>query len=88
MQVWCSAGVFAELPKNVAATAKHYATHEEDSTQRLFWSQFLVFERPPLLSNQMKQLMEMHQMSELVVKDLCVSLWSAEPIRDTYLGLL
>lgn len=31
-------GVFAELPKNAAAAAKHYATHEEDSTQRLFWS--------------------------------------------------
>ena len=38
MLVWRSTGVFAELPKNVAATARHYATLEEDSTQRLFWS--------------------------------------------------
>nr|XP_020161423.1 axoneme-associated protein mst101(1)-like [Aegilops tauschii subsp. strangulata] len=31
-------GVFAELSKNAAAAARHYATLEEDSTQRLFWS--------------------------------------------------
>jgi hypothetical protein len=36
----------------------------------------------------MKQLMEMHQMSELAVKDNCVSLWPAEPILDTYFGLV
>ena len=27
-------------------------------------------------------------MSELAVKDLCVSLWPAEPIPDTYFGLV
>ena len=86
-RVGCSACVFVELSKNVAAAVKHYATHEEDSMQRLFWSQFLDSEHPPLLINQMKQLMEMHQMSELAVKDLCVSLWPAESIMDTYFGL-
>ncbi|XP_044318354.1 uncharacterized protein [Triticum aestivum] len=70
-RVWRSAGVFVELPKNVAAAARYYATVEEDSMQRLFWSQCLDFECPPLLSDQMKQLMEMHRMSKLAVKDLC-----------------
>ena len=37
-RIWLSAGVFAELPKNVSAAARHYATLEEDSPQRLFWS--------------------------------------------------
>jgi hypothetical protein len=32
--------------------------------------------------------MEMHRMSELVLKDLYVSLWPAEPIPDTYFGLV
>ena len=50
-RVWRSAGVFSELPKNVAAAAKHYATLKEDSTQRLFWSRFPDSERPPLLSD-------------------------------------
>jgi chromosome segregation ATPase len=59
-RVWRSAGVFTELPKNVTDAVRHYATLEEDSTQRLFWSQFSNFERPPLLSDQMQQLMEMH----------------------------
>ena len=27
-------------------------------------------------------------MSELAVKDLCVNLWPAEPIPDTYFGLV
>lgn len=36
----------------------------------------------------MNQLMEMHRMSELAAKDLCVSMWPAEPILDTYFGLI
>jgi hypothetical protein len=36
----------------------------------------------------MKQLVEMHRMSELAVKDLCVNLWPAEPIPDPYFGLV
>ena len=36
-RVWRSAGIFAELPRSAAAAAEHYATLEEDSTQRLFW---------------------------------------------------
>ena len=87
-RVWRSTGVCTKLPRNAAAAAEHYATLEEDSTQRLFWSQFLASEHPPLLSNQMKQLMEMHRMSELALKYLCVSLWPAEPIPDTYFGLV
>ena len=53
-RVWRSAGIFVELPKNVAATARHYATLEEDSMHRLFWSQFSASECPPLLNNHMK----------------------------------
>ena len=30
-QVWRSAGIFAELPKNAVGAARHYATREEDS---------------------------------------------------------
>jgi hypothetical protein len=50
-RVWRSAGIFAELPKNVAAAMEHYAAHEEDYEQRLFWSQFSASGHPPLLSN-------------------------------------
>ena len=84
----CSASVFAELPKSAAAAAEHYATREEDSERRLFWSQFQAPKHPPLLNNQMKQLMEMHRMAEPALKDLCVRLWPAEPIPDSYFGLV
>ena len=30
----------------------------------------------------------MHRISELAVKDLCVSMWPTEPIPDTYFGLV
>jgi hypothetical protein len=36
----------------------------------------------------MKQLMEMHRMSELAMKDLCVHLWPTEPIPNTYFGFV
>ena len=56
--------------------------------QWLFWSQFLDSECPPLLSNKLKQLMEMHHMFNLAMMELCVSLWPPEPIPDTYFGLV
>ena len=87
-RVWHSTGVFTELPKSVAAAMEHYAAYEEDSEQRLFWSQFPASKYPPLLSNQMKQLMELHRNSELALKDLCVQLWPAEPIPESYFGLV
>jgi hypothetical protein len=79
-RVWRSTDVFAELPRSVADATEHYAKREGDTEQRLFWAQFQAPEHPPLLSNQMKQVMELHWMAGPAMKDLCVWLWPTEPI--------
>ena len=65
--------------------SRHYATPEGDSELRLFWAQFQAPEHPPFIANEMKQLMELHRMAELAMKDLCVRLWPSEPIPSSYL---
>ena len=38
--------------------------------------------------DQLKQLVELHQATELAMKDLVVRLWPAEPIPSSYFGLV
>ena len=55
-------------------------------TEKLFWSQFLVLERPALLNNQMMQWAELYRMSGLAMKDVIVRLWPTKPILTIYFG--
>ena len=56
--------------------------------EKLFWSQYLVPEQPVPFSDQLKQLVELHRSAELAMKDLIVRLWPAEPIPNSYFGLV
>ena len=87
-QVWRSSGVCADLQKSAANANKFYASRGEDDEARLFWAQFESPERSPLLSEQMKQLMELHRMAEPAMRDLCIRLWPAEPLPSSYFGLV
>ena len=40
------------------------------------------------LSDQLKQLVELHKAAELAMKDLIVWLWPAEPLPSSYFGLV
>ena len=40
------------------------------------------------LSNQLKELVELHKAAELAMKDLIGRLWPAEPLPSSYLGLV
>ena len=52
--------------------------------ERDFWSQYLVSNYPVPFIDQLKQLVELHQVAELAMKDLVVRLWPAEPIPSSY----
>ena len=56
--------------------------------EKLFWSQYLGPEHPVPFSNQLKQLVELHKVAKLAMKDLIVWLWPAEPIPSSYFGLV
>ena len=67
--------------------AEHYRAEEGMSTEKLFWSQYLGSEHPVPFSDQLKQLVELHRLAELAMKDLIVRLWPADPIPSSYFGL-
>ena len=43
---------------------------------------------PMPLSDQLKQLVELHKAAELAMKDFIVRLWPREPLPDSYFGLI
>jgi len=81
-------GAFADLPHSVSDVAEYYRAEEGMSTEKLFWSQHLGFEHLVPFSDQLKQLVELHRLAELAMKNLIVRLWPPDPIPSSYFGLV
>ena len=73
-----SPGAYADLPHSVSDAAEFFRAEEGSSTKKLFWLQYLVPEHPVPFSDQLKQLVELHRVAELAMKDLIIRLWPAE----------
>ena len=56
--------------------------------EKLFWLQYLAPGHPVPFVDQLKQLVELHRMAELAMKDLIIRLWPAEAIPSSYFGLM
>ena len=56
--------------------------------EKLFWSQYAASEQPVSFTNQLKQLVELHRVAELAMKDLILRLWPAEAMPGSYFGLV
>ena len=63
-RVRSSPGAFADLPRSVLDAAEFYRAEEGSSTEKLFWSQYTGTEHPVSLSDQLKQLVELHKAAE------------------------
>ena len=85
---WSSPGAFTDLPRSVSDAAEYYQAEEGSSTEKLFWSQYTGTEHPMPLSDQLKQLVELHKAAELAMKDLIIRLWPVEPMPSSYFGLV
>ena len=83
-----SPGAFADLPRSVSDAAEFYRAEEGSSTEKLFWSQYTGTEHPMPLSDQLKQLVELHKAAELAMKGLIVRMWPGEPLPGSYFGLV
>ena len=79
---------FADLPRSVSDAAEFFRAREGSSTEKLFWSQYAVPEHPVPFTNQLKQLVELHRVAELAMKDLMIRLWPAEAVPGSYFGLV
>src|SRR3954465_1615038 len=87
-RIWSSPRAFADLPCSVADVVEFFRAGEGDSTEKLFWSQYLAPEHPVLFSDQLKQLVELHRVAELTIKDLIIRLCPAKAIASSYFGLV
>ena len=82
-RIWSSPGAFADLPRSVSNAAEFIRAEEGSSTEKLFWSQYLAPEHPVPFSDQLKQLVELHRVAELAMKDLIIWLWPTEAIPSS-----
>ena len=68
--------------------AAFYRAEEGSSTEKVFWSQYAGAEHPMPLSDQLKQLVELHRAAEVAMKDFIVRMWPGEPLPASYFGLI
>ena len=83
-----SPGAFADLPRCVSDAAAFYRAEERCSTEKVFWSQYAEAGHPVPLSDQLKQLVELHKVAEPAMKGLIVRLWPKEAMPGSYFGLV
>ena len=87
-QIRSSPGAFADLPRSLSDVAQFYQAEEGSSTEKLFWSQYTGTEHPMPLSDQLKQLVELHKAAEQAMKGLIVRLWPGDVLPNSYFGLV
>ena len=87
-RIQSSPGAFADLPRSVSDAAAFYRAEEGSSTKKVFWSQYAEAGHPVPLSDQLKQLVELHKVAEQAMKGLIVRLWSREALPRSYFGLV
>ena len=81
-----SPGAFADLPCSVSDAAAFYRDEEGSSTEKVFWSQYAEAGHPVPLSDQLKQLVELHKAAEQAMKGFIVRLWPGEALPGSYFG--
>ena len=68
-----SSGAFADLPRSDYDAAQFYQAKDGSSTEKLFWSQYTEAEHPVPMSDQLKQMVELHKAAQ-AMKGLIVRL--------------
>ena len=87
-RVRSSPGAFVDLPRSVLDAAEFYRAEEGSSMEKLFWSQYTGTEHPMSLSDQLKQLVELHKAAEQAMRGLIVRMWPGKPLSNSYYGLV
>ena len=87
-RIWSSPGAFADLPRSVSDASAFYRAEEGSSTEKVFWSQYAEAGRPVLLSDQLKQLVELHKAAEQAIKGFIVWMWPGDALPNSYFGLV
>ena len=76
------------MPRSVSDAVKFYQAEEGSSTEKLFWSQYTGTEHPMLVSDQLKQLVELHKATEQAMRGLIVWMWPGDSLPNSYFSLV
>ncbi|XBJ20949.1 hypothetical protein VPH35_011678 [Triticum aestivum] len=87
-QIRSSPGAFADLPRSASDAAAFYRAQEGSSTEKVFWSQYAEAGHPVPLSDQLKQLVELHKVAEQAMRGLIERLWPLEAMPGSYFCLV
>src|SRR3954462_13704747 len=87
-RIWSSPGAFFDLPRSASDAAAFFRSKENSSTESVFWSQYSEAGHPVPLSDQLKQLAELHKAAEQAMKGLLVRLWPGEALPGSNFGLV
>ena len=63
-RVRSSPGALADLPRSVSDAAAYYRAEEGSSMEKVFWSQYAEAGHLVPLSDQLKQMVELHKVAE------------------------
>ena len=87
-RVRSSPEAFADLPRSVSDATKFDQAEEGSSMEKLFWSQYTGTEHPMPVSDQLKQLVELHKAAEQAMKGFIVRMWPGDALPNNYFGLV
>ncbi len=76
------------MPRSMSDVAAFYRAEEDSSTEKVFWSQYAEAGHSAPLSDQLKQLVELHKAAEQAMKGLIVSLWPGDALPNSFFGLV
>ena len=83
-QVRSSPRAFTDFPRSVSDAAQFYQAEEGSSAEKLFWSQYTGTEHPVPMSDQLKQLVELHKAAEQAMTGLIVRMWPGDSLPNSY----
>ena len=83
-----SPGAFTYLPRSVCDAAAFYRAEEGSTTEKVFWTQYAEAGHSVPLSDQLKQLVELHMVADQAMKGIIVRLWPKEAMPGSYFGLV
>ena len=83
-----SLGAFADFPCSVSDAAQFYQAENGSSTEKLFWSQYAEAEHPVPMSDQLKQMVELHKVADQAMKSFIVRLWPGDALPNSFFDLV
>ena len=76
------------MPRSVSDATLFYQAEDGSSTEKLFWSQYAEAEHPVPMSDQLKQMAELHKAADQAMKGFIVRLWPGDALPNSFFGLV